>query len=168
MKRRNFFAVLGAGFAVTGLFYQNIRNYFYGLTGKAQDKNELVSKLVMCAQSIYPDAQSLGIENFFRQSLNTPFYKKKAQELEPILTYLDKEAERISNKLFTELTPVQQDKLVQHCATASLTLEQQSAFNTLVDITLQGCFSSPDHGGNKNYHSWNIMKDHLQRNWFNV
>ncbi len=177
MKRRSFVAVIGCGILFCFLIpVHKVRSLFLRLR-KSSLPNEHELKTATCiAEYIYPEdgssgAISLGIQNFISVQFNTPYYKKYSSSLKHLILCIDLEAQSMGKNDFLSLSKNLQLEIINNFSSQIVEKKYpgvQMEFNQLIDMTLEGCFSDPMHGGNKKKDAWRMMKDHLKYEWFHV
>jgi len=134
-----------------------------------------VKTLAAAAECIYPQtgtedgARSLGIEQYLTKQLGTKYYRREVPTLRRAAASLDEAAMATRGRAFFECRAQEQDAIFEAFAQGKDTRDGGSAakaFNLLVDITLEGCFSHPRHGGNAGMKAWKVMESALQKGWF--
>jgi hypothetical protein len=147
-----------------------------GRSRASRKKNEQCSKadiktLSMAAECIYPEhaesagALLLGIESYAEQQLNTKHYAHAWPALRSAIAALDETATRRYGKAFSDCAHDTRNDVFDTFA-RDRRQSAVEAFNQLVDITLEGCFADPKHGGNREMKAWDIMNDALQQGWY--
>lgn len=108
----------------------------------------------------YPGAWEAGVGDYLARQF--------AGDLKPILpTYqsgldaLNAEAVAQYGTAFSDLSPEQQDALLQHVETGEVQtawpVMPQQFFRTLVNHTAEGYYSDPGNGGNRDGVSWQMI-----------
>jgi gluconate 2-dehydrogenase gamma chain len=73
---------------------------------------------------------------------------------------LDENARKLRGAPFADLTNAQQDELLEQAEHGKLDfgpLPSNTFFASLVDVTMEGFFSDPIHGGNRNKIGWKLV-----------
>lgn len=177
MNRRGFLAVIvaGVGFWVFTPFYK-IRALYNRLKRPAIPDTNEIKIASRIAEYIYPEddtpgALLLGIENFFINQFGIPYYQHHIPAVQRITRYLDRKCKKEHACKFLTADSHIQNQLIKTITSAE-TIQQypeiQRDFNTLVDITLEGCFSDPTHGGNREKRAWQLLNGTINEEWFNV
>jgi len=177
MNRRGFIAILvaGVGFWLFTPFHK-IRSLYNRLKRPAIPGTNEIKIASRVAEYIYPEddtsgARSLGIENFFINQFRTPYYQHYIPSVQRITRFLDRECKKEHGCKFLSSEPPIQNQLIQ-TITSTETIQQypeiQKDFNALVDITLEGCFSDPRHGGNREKKAWQLLNGTINEEWFDV
>jgi len=143
-------------------------------SAKRLSDNE-VKMLAAAAECVYPQtgaehgARSLGIERYLIQQRGTKYYRRKTPTLRHAVRALDEIATNTYGRAFGECSAEEQAGVFDVFARggdAPDAAETAKAFNLLVDITLEGCFSHPRHGGNAGMNAWKVMEKALQKGWY--
>lgn len=177
MKRRACIATIISGLLICFFIpYHKVRSYFHRLKRHSKpDEHEL--KTAACiSEHIYPEddspgAMSLRIHNFFSMQFKTAYYKKYVSSVQHITGYLDRESCKKGGKDFLSSEKMDQNLLIESIASGKADRMQpgiQKDFHKLINMTLEGCFSDPMHGGNKDKKAWNILKGSIKEEWFDV
>jgi hypothetical protein len=177
MNRRGFIATVVTG-ALFLFFtpYHKIRRLYNRLKRPASPGVREIRILSRIAEYIYPEdetsgALSLGIENFFISQFSTPYYHQYVPAARRLCRFLD----RITNSRygcdFLSAEPDKQSQLMQGFI-SPVTMQQypeaREDFSMLVDCTIEGCFSDPTHGGNREKKAWQMLNGTVNEEWFNV
>ncbi len=177
MNRRSFLAIIhmGVGFWLLTPFHK-IRSLYNRLKGPACPDTAEIKIASRIAEYIYPEsdtpgAVSLGIENFLINQFRTPYYRHYIPSLRRITRYCNKRCMKDYSCTFLAADAEIQRQVV-HTITASETVRQYPEilddFNSLIDITLEGCFADPRHGGNREKRAWQILGGTINEEWFNA
>ncbi len=175
MKRRTFIATLGSALCFWLLVpTYRIRHMFTRFKKDVGLSAHDISTLAYIAEYIYPEdhdsagALSLGIETFFTKQFQTHYYQKHILALKRLVIHCDKEANRGHHKKFKAIERKNQFGIVD----SILLLPQNNAqfglkkdLNNLIDVTLEGCFAHPEHGGNKGKQAWTNLGDTFKEEW---
>jgi hypothetical protein len=147
-----------------------------GVRGSAKrlSDNE-VKMLAAAAECVYPQtgaehgARSLGIEHYLIQQRGTKHYRRKTPTLRHAVRALDEVATSMYGRAFGKCSAEERTGVFDVFARGGDGLdaaETAKAFNLLVDVTLEGCFSHPRHGGNAGMQAWKVMENALQNGWY--
>ena len=175
MSRKTFIAVIISGIGIWLLIPTlKVRSIYNRLKKPSGPKKHVLKTIATIAEYIYPEdedpgAMSLGIRNFFTLQLITPYYRKLIPGINRLVDYLDKESGRICGKDFLYATPEIKKKLLDSIASGEkdeASVEIRKDFYALIDLTLEGCFSDPMYGGNKNKQAWNLLGGTIRQEWF--
>lgn len=175
MNRKTFIATIISGICICLLTPAHKVRSIYNRLKKPSGPNEHELKTAaIIAEYIYPEdnapgALSLGIQNFFTVQLTTPYYKKLIPCIRRLINYLDMESRKVCGKDFLYATTEIQHKLLDSIASGKkdqVSTGIRKDFYKLIDPTLEGCFSDPMHGGNKNKQAWNVMGGTIKEDWF--
>ena len=102
-----------------------------------------------------PGAIALGVPTFVDRQLATDTYAKWRDQIRKDLADLDLDARARFGTTFAHLSASDQDTLL---ATWSIGNEQQTTFlSRLMYLTVEGAFSDPVHGGNKDGAGWTLI-----------
>lgn len=177
MNRKTFLATMIAGLLFWLLIpFHRVRLLFNRLKKESDLTTKDLKTLVAVSELIYPEdsspgANSLGIHNFFITQFRDEYYKNHLSSVVRLVRCFDRESQQNWKRNFVSLGRKFQDKLVQSVVSGAMEKRNpgvQKDFYTLIDITLEGCFSDSIHGGNKNRQAWNILKDSFKVEWFDV
>ncbi len=177
MNRRKFVAAGIAGICFWFFIpLHRVRSIFNRLKKRSGPTQNELKTATRIAEYIYPaddlpGATSLGIEIFFSEQFQTPYYRQYIPALKRLCRFLDKKCRKEHSCGFLAADPSIQNELI-HTLSSEQTIRQnpgiQKDFNALVDITLEGCFSDPMHGGNREKNAWRILTGTVNEEWFNV
>ncbi len=177
MNRRKFIAAGIAG-ALFWLFIplHRVRSIFNRLKTRSGLKDNELKTAACIAEYIYPDddlpgALSLNIENFFFEQFRTPYYRHHIPAVKRLCQYLDRKCRKEHSCGFLTAESSVQNELIQSITskeTIQAYPEIRKDFNALIDITLEGCFSDPMHGGNREKRAWQLLNGTVKEEWFNV
>ena len=175
MNRKTFIATIVSGICIWLLIpAHRVRSIYNRFKKTPAPGKHVLKTIATVAEYIYPEdddagALSLGIRNFFSLQLTTPYYRKLLPGVNRLVDYLDKESRMICGKDFLYATPEIKKKLLDSIASGEkdqVSIEIGKDFLALIDLTLEGCFSDPMYGGNKNRQAWNLLGGTIREEWF--
>jgi len=109
------------------------------------------------ADELSPAASECGVLDYLYRALGD-WSQTDVPPLQEMLQTLESLARSETGKGFTELEPEQQDMFLMRMETGELPQATgQAAFNRLLRLTLEGMFSDPWYGGNRNYAGWDLI-----------
>ncbi|MBN1129927.1 MAG: gluconate 2-dehydrogenase subunit 3 family protein [Chitinispirillaceae bacterium] len=133
--------------------------------------------LALAAEGVFPGdtepgALALGIESYYAGQECSPYFRQRyLQPLRRLIKCLDALAKRSGADTFASTAPDKREELLGAVASDSAEPEWPGStndFNLLVDVTLEGCFSAPCHGGNSGGAAWRLNGDTFKREWLNA
>lgn len=175
MNRKTFIATIISAICIWFLIPAHKVRSIYNRFKKPSSPNEHELKTASrIAEYIYPEddapgALSLGINNFFSIQFKTPYYKKYVPLVKCLTNYLDSESQKVNGKNFLSSETKTQNELLDSIAMGKkdhVITNIRKDFYTLVELTLEGCFSDPMYGGNKNKQAWNLLGGTFKEEWF--
>jgi gluconate 2-dehydrogenase gamma chain len=107
-----------------------------------------------------PGASGCGVPDYIERALAGPIAAEKASLLEG-LSAVDVVARNTHDKPFAELAPEHQDAVltaVENNTAAGFRPDSRTFFNHIRRLTLEGMFSDPFYGGNKNFGGWDLIR----------
>ena len=171
MRRRAVVGTIAAAIAFClAVPRDRVRRIFARLRSQPGPTPHELRTMVAVAEHIYPrdsspGAVDLGIEQFLGRHLGTDYYRRCLPPLRRATAALDAWAVEAGARDFVSSPHGQRCALVDRLASA-----QDSGlagdFADLVDLTLEGCFSDPVHGGNRLGQGWAIMREGVREEWF--
>ncbi|MFH1762131.1 MAG: gluconate 2-dehydrogenase subunit 3 family protein [bacterium] len=135
-----------------------------------------IKTLTSIAECIYPKdndpgASELGIKEYFIRQLKTRYYEKDLSKLKNAVFILNSASLSISGVSFYQNSKKIKGSLLNDLAANKIGRYRYNAsevFSIIIDITIEGCFSHPIHGGNKSKNGWEIIKTGFNGKWFDV
>jgi hypothetical protein len=118
-------------------------------TGELKTVEAFVDRLVPKDEN-GPGAVECGAANYIDRALAGALAAEKVSFLEG-LTEVDTLARSTHNAAFAELSPEVRDELLT-------SMENRPFFNRVRRLTLEGMFSDPYYGGNKNFAGWDLIR----------
>ena len=177
MKRKTFLATIISGICIWLITPAHIvRSVFNRLKLPSSPNEHELKTASRIAEYIYPEddsagALSLGIYTFFFIQFSTPYYQKYLLPVKRLTNYLDSESHKMNKKNFLSSETSVQNKLLDSLASGKKDRARTSInkdFYTLMDLTLEGCFSDPMHGGNRDKRAWKSLGGSIKEDWFNA
>ncbi|MCU0608575.1 MAG: gluconate 2-dehydrogenase subunit 3 family protein [Chitinispirillaceae bacterium] len=162
MKKRSFITAI-LSFAAFWLFTP--RNDVMGFFSRSRNSplsEKALKNLALAAECVFPGALALGIESFFAHQQGVPYFGQQAPFLRRLAVSLDAYAREEHAQNFSSLPPDKRTRLCEKIAPSS-----SADFSRFVDLTIEGCMSSPIHGGNRNAAAWKLLGDSFKGEWFN-
>jgi len=101
-----------------------------------------------------PGAVEMGAATYIDRTLATANAAEKPSFLEG-LAGVEKLAQSTRNAAFADLPPEQRDELLTALENGAAT---RAFFNRVRRLTLEGMFSDPYYGGNKNFAGWDLIR----------
>ena len=86
-----------------------------------------------------------------------------------VLYYVNNESQLLGQKNFLSSSHDIRKEIIEQVFSNSVNQEYpqiQDDFNTMIDITIEGCFSDPMHGGNKQKLAWKMLNGSIKEDWF--
>jgi hypothetical protein len=115
----------------------------------------VVDRLVP-ADELSPAASECGVLDYFDRCLSE-WNQSDVPVLRATLATLDAEAQKRGGE-FATLSADAQDELLMAMEAGQFPEEAgQAGFNRLLRLTLEGMFSDPYYGGNRNYAGWDLI-----------
>lgn len=177
MNRNTFIAILLSGISIWLVTpARKVRSIYQRLKKPSGPGEHELKTAAVIAEYIYPEddapgALSLGINNFFTIQFATPYYRKYIPSLKRLTSYLDSESKKITGKNFLSTESKIQHELLDSIASGEkgrVNTAIRKDFYTFIELTLEGCFSDPMYGGNKNKQAWNLLGGTIREEWFNA
>lgn len=175
MKRRAFFSVIASGLCFWIMMPgHRIRHLFAKYKRPIGLGSHDITTLSHIAEYIYPKddessgALSLGVENFFTIQMQTSYYKEHIQAMKSLVVYCDKQAMKINRKNFILSDINIKNEILDSLRKAKQNSKQafvKNNFHELINLTLEGCFSHPVHGGNKEKQAWEFLGNTFKEEW---
>lgn len=175
MNRKTFIATIISGICIWLLIpAHKVRSIYNRLKKTPAPGKHVLKTITAIAEFIYPEdegqgAMSLGIRNFFNLQLTTPYYKMLIPNIIRLVNYLDTESRKICGKCFVYAEYEMRKKLIDSIGSGEkdrVNSKIRNDFNVLIDLTLEGCFSDPMYGGNRNKQAWNLLGGTIKEEWF--
>lgn len=175
MNRKTFLATIISGICIWLLTpAHKVRSIFNRLKKSPCPSEHELETASRIAEYIYPEegtpgSRSLGIHNFFTVQFKSPYYQEFIPSIKRLTKYLDSECQKDHGKDFLSSETTVQNKLLDSLAfdkKNQINNKPKKDFHTLIDLTLEGCFSDPMYGGNKNKQAWNVMGGTIKEDWF--
>jgi len=147
----------------------------HGMSQSPPISDALIHTLALVADCIYPDtsgapgAVALGIEEYLIRQLGTKYYRRHTALLREMTHVLDMRAREAKAEAFADAPVEVRRRLVDRLAQGTLsteTFDSVLAFDTMVTVTLEGCFADPRYGGNYDRLAWDTMSSALDMRWF--
>jgi gluconate 2-dehydrogenase gamma chain len=107
-----------------------------------------------------PGATECGVPTYIERALAGPIAGERAAMLDG-LAAVDTLARSSHDKTFAELAPEHQDALLTAMESNSATgfkPDSRTFFNRARRLTLEGMFSDPYYGGNRNFGGWDLIR----------
>jgi gluconate 2-dehydrogenase gamma chain len=104
-----------------------------------------------------PGAIDANVPGYIDRMLVSPELHEVKEVLSGGFIALGKRAETKFQKPFTQLSPEQQDELIEEFRKAPEGSGKQHFFDTLVIMTLEGFLGDPSYGGNKDRIGWTLV-----------
>ena len=161
-------------FSIPLVKIRHLMSGLFSLPPLAQQSLQIIidiADIIFPNDIIIPGARVLGIESFLILQLRDDYYMQTRNALSRICTYFQFRALTLYNKNFHSLSsPLKEQLITDFISNPPLTVYRSAYddFNHLVDICIEGCFSSSVHGGNHGDVAWNIFQDSFKKEWFNV
>jgi len=177
MRRRTFFAAIASFLFFTLIIPgSRIRSLFNRLKKPSPPGKYELDAASVIAEYIYPrdadpGALDLGIRNFFDIQFKNPYYQQHIPALKRFVRLCDETAQKSGYTHFLAADASGQKQILDAIVNGKpeqYPAQAKNDFNTLVAITLEGCFSNPVHGGNKNRQAWLLLNGSLKKEWFDV
>ena len=175
MNRKTFLATIISGICIWLLTpAHKVRSIFNRLKKSPCPNEHELKTASRIAEYIYPEddspgSVSLGIYNFFTVQFKTSYYQEFIPSIKRLTKYLDSECRKDHGKDFLSSGAMSQNKLLDSIAFEKKNQTNNSAkkdLHTLIDLTLEGCFSDPMHGGNRNKQAWKSLGGSIKEDWF--
>ena len=176
MKKRTFLGIL-ASFAVFWLLFpvSKATSLFNRLKIHPLSDHELQTAALI-AEYIYPEdsepgASALGIDTYCANQSTALYFRRYIPPLQRITEYLDAASRKAGKNGFSAMHPEGRVALLDFIASGKadhLYPGIRNDFYTLVDMTIEGCFSDPLHGGNRNARAWQILDGTFKKEWMYV
>ena len=173
MNRRSFLAT-AVSFAAYSFFIPRKRalrwfNRFRHIDFLGEDELEIA---VCAAEYVYPEddsagAKMLGIRDFFRRQLRFNHNTHYLEAVREVCAIIQKHSKHHFSRPFLDLQLIEQQLLLANVFEDNLP-QNAERLNMFINFTLEGCFCDPSHGGNRSFKGWEIMGEHLKREWFDV
>lgn len=177
MRRRTWIAVIIAGISFWLIIpLYRIRLLFNRLRVSPGPDGHSIETAAHIAEFIYPadaapGALALNIHRFFTEQFVTLYYYRHGVSLQRLMKYVDTQARISGARDFLSAEKSVQDQILQRVTSGEddeTSQEIQRGFYALVDMTLEGCFSDPRHGGNCNKQAWRLLGGTIKEEWFDV
>ena len=175
MNRKTFLATIISGIAIWLVMPKHkVRSIFKRLKKRPAPDRHVLKTTAAIAEYIYPEdeeagAISLGIRNFFTLQLTTSYYRKRIPGVVRLVDYLDRECGKMCGRDFVYAETEIKKKLLDSIASGEkdrVSIKIRKDLFALIDLTLEGCFSDPMHGANKNRQAWQLMGGTIREEWF--
>jgi len=128
-------------------------------TGQRRTLEAFVDRLIPRDET-GPSATECGVLTYVEKALAGPLAGEKASLLEG-LAAVDVVARTAHDKPFVELAAEQQDSVLTSIENNSATgfqPDSRSFFQRVRRLTLEGMFSDPFYGGNRNFGGWDLIR----------
>jgi hypothetical protein len=177
MNRRN---VLTALIACVGMALSvpqhKLRSLFNRFKRDPWPDSETIETLSIVAEYIYPrnegpGALDLGIKTFFTMQLGTDYYRQNMVRINRFAHYLNARADTLSHVTFARLDGGRQKKILDEISeriSDRISPQIGEDFGYLIQVTLEGCFCSPRHGGNREKKAWHVLGGSFKEDWTRV
>ena len=175
MNRKTFLATIISAICIWLLTpTHKVRSIFNRLKKPLSPNEHELITASRIAEYIYPEddsegALSLGIHNFFTIQFKIPYYRKFITSIKRLTNHVDSESRKLCGKDFIAAEAAVQNRVLDSIADTRKKRIQGTVikdFHTLINLTLEGCFSDPMHGGNKNKLAWNLLGGTIKEDWF--
>jgi len=176
MKKRTFLGIL---VSLTGFWLlfpvSKVTSLFNRLKTRPLSDHELQTAALI-AEYIYPEdsdpgASALGIDTYCANQSSTSYFRRHIPSLRRVTACLDAESRKTDHSDFSAMHPEDRAAFLDLIASGKadhLYLGIRNDFYTLVDMTIEGCFSDPLHGGNRNARAWQILDGTFKKEWMYV
>lgn len=175
MNRRSFIAIF-----VFFIFFllciplHRVRAVFNRLKQQSFPDDDSLKTLVQVSECLFPKdqhpgAQALDIETFLAIQCKTAYFRNRMPALRRIIDYVNNESLLLGQKSFTASSGDIRNQIIGRVFSNSVNQQYPQIlddFYTMIDITIEGCFSDPMHGGNKQKLAWNMLNGSIKEEWF--
>jgi len=176
MKKRTFLGILASFAGFWLLFpFSKVTSLFNRLKVRPLSDHELRTAALI-AEYIYPEdsepgASALDIDTYCANQSATLYFRRYIPSLQRVTAYLDAACRKAGQSGFPAMHPEDRAVLLDLIASGKADLRCpgiQKDFFAIIDMTIEGCFSDPLHGGNRNARAWQILDGTFKKDWMYV
>lgn len=176
MKKRTFLGILASLTSFWLLFpVSKVTALFNRLKVPPLSDHELQTAALI-AEYVYPEdtdpgASALGIDTYCANQSATVYFRRYSASLQRITAHLDAVCRKAGKNGFSTMLPGDRSSLLEMIASGKADPGCpgiQKDFFAIIDMTIEGCFSDPLHGGNRNGRAWQLFGGSFKKDWMYV
>jgi hypothetical protein len=176
MNRRAFLGVLFSFIGFAALYPLRKVQTFFSRMRLAPLSDHAMKTGVCIAEHIYPADQDpgaiqLGIDSFIAHQSMSPYFQQYVPSLNRMQHDLDIIAKEKGAPDFISMRAEECAPVIDRIAAGDFDHRFpgiQQDFYSLMEMTLEGCFSDPSAGGNRSRKAWHLLGGSFKEEWFNV